>query len=198
MDMAGAEIKEYNKETAPHIDYEWGTGLILCNGFTHLDWIENQEIFNIHDAISDTLTASILYTSKFVRATLKKRYRKHIVYVGSMAHNRVLNASSPYCAAKAGLAHFARCMAWELTPKGYVIATTHPGNIEGTPMTEKTIQGIMAYRGLGRKEAERYWSSALNADRFLNARDVAECISRCLQMEPQSSGAQIELGGGCR
>jgi NAD(P)-dependent dehydrogenase (short-subunit alcohol dehydrogenase family) len=126
---------------------------------------------------------------------------KHIVYIGSMAYTKVLNASAPYCAAKAGLAHFSRCMAWELGPKGYRVFTVHPGNVVNTPMTEETIDGIARYREMEHDEdAEAYWASDEPSMGFLHRNDVAVWVEK-LVCEPNlahASGSQIELAGGMR
>lgn len=174
--------------------------LVLANGKTNLDWIENQDGLEIGDVIQTTLTASILATSAFVRQTLKETHLKYIVFVGSMAHKSVLNGSSPYCAAKAGLAHFARCVAWELAPKGYRVFIVHPSNTEGTPMTEDTIQGIMDYRDLDRRQAEEYWASVRALPRWLQPEEIGRVV-RALVTSPDNewlAGTQLDLGGGLR
>lgn len=173
--------------------------LITCCGETYLDWIENMNDGEISEIITNTLHAPIVYTRQFVRQTLPTEGRKTIIYIGSMAYNRVLNASSVYCAAKAGLAHFARCMAWELAPKGYDVYTIHPSNVEDTPMSEHTITEIMNYRDLSRDEAERYWRSAQLRPRMLQKDDIAKLVSALLGGEyGYASGSQIELSGGAR
>lgn len=193
-----ARVDQFDYDGVHNIQWDEYTDMILCNGMTHLDWIEDQPDGAIEQVIQNTLTSTITYTMEFVKATIFDHWRKRIIYVGSMAHNKVLNASAPYCAAKAGVAHFARCMAWELTPKGYIISTVHPGNVKGTPMTEETIKGIMRYRRLNREMAEDYWSAACNSGEFLEARDVALVLIGCLAARPNQSGQQIELSGGQR
>lgn len=173
--------------------------LILCNGITHLDWIEDQPPDVVEDVISATLTGSIIATSGFVRHTLHKPFHKHLVFIGSMAYNHVLNASAPYCAAKAGLAHFTRCMGWELAPKGYSVFCVHPSNTEGTPMTEETIRGLMRYRRLTRVQAEAYWGAVNVQPRWLQASDVAETVSHLVSGRARYlTGTNLELSGGQR
>lgn len=173
--------------------------LVLCNGFSHLDWIEEQPDKAIEEALWDNLAASVFATRDFVRYTMGQPWLKCIVYVGSMAYKSVLNASGPYCAAKAGLAHFASCMAWELAPKGYRVFIVHPSNTEGTPMTEKTIAGIQRYRGIARPEAEQYWGAVKAMPEWLQPRDIAAVVKWLLDGEADwLAGAQLDLGGGQR
>lgn len=173
--------------------------IVFNNGTTHLDWIEAQPEEMIGQVIHDTLYASIMGAQQFVQATLDTPGRKYIVFVGSMAYNHVLNGSAPYCAAKAGLAHFARCLTYELAPKGYCVFVVHPSNVKDGPMSEITIQGLMRYRSLTRQEAEAYWSAEMRMERFLIKEDVAQAVVDLVDGgHDHMNGAQIELGMGGR
>jgi NAD(P)-dependent dehydrogenase (short-subunit alcohol dehydrogenase family) len=174
--------------------------LICCQGVTHLDWIEDQPSIYIEKVIDSTLTGSILAASRFAAAKMSTPWRKQIVFIGSMAYNHVLNGSAPYCAAKAGLAHFAKCIAWELAPKGFDVFCVNPSNTEGAPMTEDTIKGIMRYRDLPRDEAEAYWGAVLPRAAWLQPGDVAEVVSMLLTNTGGGymSGSNIDLAGGQR
>lgn len=197
----GASVIEYDKGDCSSIDnMDWSdsTDLVVACASVQLDWIEDLTDSDILRVIWDSLISPIQYISEFARTHMDSNVRKHIVLVGSMAHSRVLNASAPYCAAKAGLAHFARCAAWELTPKGFTVAVVHPGNVEGTPMTDATIEGIMGYRNLTWDEAEAYWSSTKLTEKWLKPQDVAKEIVHLLEASPHHSGCQIDLPGGMR
>lgn len=174
--------------------------LVLANGFSSLDWLENAPLETIAASLNDNLLASQLMTQKFVNDTLGKPWVKDIVFIGSMAHRAILNGSSYYCAAKAGLAHFARCAAWELTPKGYRVFSVHPSNTAGTPMTEKTIEGIERYRGIDHESAENYWGAINLMPRWLAPQDIGEVVL-WLVTNPAAeylAGSDIELKAGQR
>lgn len=174
--------------------------LILCHGYTHLAWFEDQMNDDLRDQVEVNLLGTMFAIKAFVGRTLTERHiRKTIVCVGSMAHNHVLNASAAYCASKAGVAHLVRCLGHELTPKGYFIYGVHPGNVEGTPMAQATIQGIVEYRHLEHDAAREYWASGLLMPRFLRADDVATTIRNLvLHDNGYQSGTNIELSGGQR
>jgi NAD(P)-dependent dehydrogenase (short-subunit alcohol dehydrogenase family) len=174
--------------------------LVVCCGDTWLDWIEDQPFGYIVEVLHNTLLAPMIVTQAFVRLTLNDPWLKHIVYVGSMAYTKVLNGSSPYCAAKAGLAHFSRCMAWELGFKGYRVFTVHPGNVLDTPMTKQTIDGLARYQQLSGDDAQAYWSALEPAPGFLTKEDIAVWVERLVTEEnlAHASGSQIELAGGTR
>lgn len=173
--------------------------LICCAGDTHLDWIENQERSHIAGVIDSCLQVPIFMARNFVNLTLDSSKRKYIVFIGSMAYRNVLNGSAVYCAAKAGLAHFAKCIAWELAPKGYNVFCVHPSNTEGTPMTEQTIQGLMRYRNLSREQAEAYWGAVLPKERWLQPEDIAETVAWLVSGKADYlSGTNIDMAGGQR
>jgi len=175
--------------------------IIFNNGRTHLDWIEKQDERQIDEVVYNSLTSSMTGTADFVGATKDKPYQKNIVYIGSMAYRNVLNGSAPYCAAKAGLAMFARCMAWELAPKNYNVFCVHPSNTEHAPMSAETVRGLMRYRSLNREDAEAYWGASLPRSAWLQKQDIASVVSYLVSGDSGASylsGSNIELGGGQR
>ena len=194
------EFDKYNWD--PHaleLDGKRLSTIVLANGYTHLDWIENQSDEEIIESISSNLTTSILAASHFVRHTINNPWPKYIVFIGSMAYRSVLNGSAPYCAAKAGLAHFARCIAYELAPKNYNVFCIHPSNTEGTPMTEKTIVELERYRNLNREQAEQYWGHGLPRSKWLQTTDIADLVGFLVSGRGDYlSGGNIDLTGGQR
>jgi NAD(P)-dependent dehydrogenase (short-subunit alcohol dehydrogenase family) len=174
--------------------------LILANGETNLDWIEDQPLAKIDSVIRNKLTGSIKAVRMFASANMETPHIKHIVLIGSMAHRSVLNGSAAYCAACAGLNHFARCVAWELAPKGFRVFIVNPSNVEGTPMTEETIKGLMKYRGLERDQAEEYWSAVRALPEWLKREDIATIVNDlvCDEAYRWMAGVPLDLGGGTR
>ena len=172
---------------------------VFNNGMTHLDWIENQTEDLIDEVITKSLTASIKTMSAIARARMHSSFRTKVVFIGSMAHSRVLNASAPYCAAKAGLQHFVRCISYELAPKGFEIFCINPSNVQNSPMSEETIQGLIRYRGLSREGAEAYWGAECPMGDFLTKGEISDIVSELLSTNKKYlSGSQIDLIGGQR
>jgi NAD(P)-dependent dehydrogenase (short-subunit alcohol dehydrogenase family) len=173
--------------------------LILCHGYTRLDWIEHQETKYINDAIYINLVSHIELISIFANESMNLPHRKTIIVIGSMAANAVLNGSAPYCAAKAGLQHFVKCVAWELAPKGFDVYLINPSNVQDTPMTTHTIKELADYRQLSMTEAIDYWSACNPRNEFLTKKEIAKLVSAlaCNQF-PYLSGTPLNLGGGQR
>jgi NAD(P)-dependent dehydrogenase (short-subunit alcohol dehydrogenase family) len=179
--------------------------LIMCHGVTYLEWFEEASISKLIEVIDVNLTGSLRMAQSFVGNTIDLPHRKKIISIGSMAYKAVLNGSAAYCASKAGLAQLMKCLAWELAPKGFDVFSIHPSNVEGAPMSEETILGLMRYRGLTREEAEAYWND--NPIRFkpdgsprsLTTDEIAGVVMMCLsEAGTYLSGSNIELAGGQR
>jgi|KBSSwiStaDraftv2_1062776.scaffolds.fasta_scaffold00263_37 NAD(P)-dependent dehydrogenase (short-subunit alcohol dehydrogenase family) len=196
-------VHEYDKNNwNPFALSEHGnhlSAIILANGYTHLDWIEDQPDKEIIESVFINLSVSMLAAKHFVQNTINNPWPKYIVFIGSMAYRSVLNGSAPYCAAKAGLAHFAKCIAYELAPKNYNVFCIHPSNTEGTPMTEKTISELQRYRKLNREQAEEYWGAGLLRQEWLQPEDIANVVDFVLSGKADyMSGSNIDLAGGAR
>ncbi len=173
--------------------------LIMCHGDVHLDWFEDAPLDRVKAIFDVNLFGSYNLARTFVQETISLPVRKRIVMIGSMAHRAVLNGSAAYCASKAGLAHLARCMAWELAPKGYDVYCVHPSNTLGAPMSEVTIKGLMRYRGLSREDAEAYWNDSPIRTHTLTPQDIADVVKSLIENKSgYLSGSQIELAGGLR
>ena len=200
----GISVKSFNKSimdmTSNNLPInEEDDILVLANGHTYLDWIENLNDEQISAMINDTFLASVRSANQFVKKTIGSPYKKYIIFIGSMAYKNVLNGSSVYCASKAAISHFAKCIAWELAPKGYNVITINPSNTEGTPMTEETIKGLMRYRNLSRENAEGYWGATLPKNEWLQPEEIAEVCSFFVNGKADyMSGSQIDLAGGQR
>jgi NAD(P)-dependent dehydrogenase (short-subunit alcohol dehydrogenase family) len=174
--------------------------LVLANGTNWLDWFEDFPEEYIYRVLHDCLLASMIASQAFVKETIDDLHRKQIVFIGSMSYKSVLNGSSVYCAAKAGLAQFAKCLSWELAPKAYDVFCINPSNTANTPMAEATIEGLMRYRGLDRAAAENYWSSVNPRGEWLTKEDIAGLVLLlCTGLAGgHLSGANIDLAGGQR
>lgn len=173
--------------------------LVMCHGVTHMDWFEEIDCGTAKELFDVNLYGSFNLAQAFVQKTLNLPYRKKIISIGSMAYKAVLNGSAAYCASKAGLAHLIRCLAWELAPKGYDVYIIHPSNVDGAPMAEDTIQGLMRYRGMSRGEAENYWGDNYIRGRSLTTEEIADMVSYILNGKSEYlAGSQIELAGGQR
>lgn len=174
--------------------------LVMCHGTNAMGWFEETNIESARLVMDVNLFGSYRMAVEFVRATIDLPYRKKIVMMGSMAYTKVLNASAAYCASKAGLSMLARCMAFELAPKGYDVFIVHPSNVDGTPMAADTIEGIARYRGVTTEEAEEYWADSYLRGRSLTTDEIASLVLDLIERPDRVflAGTDIELNGGAR
>ena len=195
-------IDDFDVTNEDHINnFKWSNydTFIFNNGVTHLDWIEDQPNEKIDEVISSILTGNIKSVSKLVEKTIDEKYIKTIIFIGSMAHNHVLNASAPYCAAKAGLQMFAKCISYELAPKGYRVYCVNPSNVQDAPMSDATISGLMRFRSITKKEASEYWAAECNMGTFLTMDEICSTVEYLMTYPARYlSGTEINLNGGGR
>jgi NAD(P)-dependent dehydrogenase (short-subunit alcohol dehydrogenase family) len=175
------------------------TTLIMCHGYTYMDWLEDIPDEEIQRIIDVNLYGSIRIVKQFVNSTVGSPYRKKIISIGSMAYNKVLNGSAAYCASKAGLNHFIKCAAWELAPKGFDVYIIHPSNVIDSPMSTDTINHLMRYRNLSKEEAIEYWNANSIRSSLLTKDEIAQMVEFLVYNRTDYlSGCPIELGGGQR
>jgi NAD(P)-dependent dehydrogenase (short-subunit alcohol dehydrogenase family) len=182
-----------------HIDFRSYTDLVMCHGYTYMDWLEEVPDEETEKIIDVNLYGSIRMIKQFVIDTIDAPYRKKIISIGSMAYNHVLNGSAAYCASKAGLNHYIRCAAWELAPKGFDVYCVNPSNVLDAPMTRDTINHLMNYRQITLEEATEYWSSNNPREVFLTKAEIVDTVQHLLFIDKgYMSGNPIDLAGGQR
>ena len=78
------------------------------------------------------LEAPMLLTSVFLRATQAWKAQRKVLNISSGLGRRAMASQAPYCAAKAGMDHFTRCVALEEAgrPRGAKVCSLAPGVID--------------------------------------------------------------------
>jgi NAD(P)-dependent dehydrogenase (short-subunit alcohol dehydrogenase family) len=182
-----------------HFDFTGATDLVMCHGYTYMDWLEEVPDEQVERIINTNLYGSIRVIRQFVQQTIDEPFRKKIISIGSMAYKSVLNGSAAYCASKAGLNHYIRCAAWELTPKGYDVYCVNPSNVLDAPMTKDTIMHLMNYRQLTLEQALEYWGANNPREVFLTKAEIVDTVQYLLFVDKgYLSGNPIDLAGGQR
>jgi benzil reductase ((S)-benzoin forming) len=83
-------------------------------------------------ALRVDLEAPMVLTSAFLRATSHWRTTRKVLNISSGLGRRAMASQAPYCAAKAGMDHFTRCLALEEQdqPNGAKVCSLAPGVID--------------------------------------------------------------------
>lgn len=125
---------------------------------------------------------------------------RHIVFIGSYAHEHPFTNGTLYCAAKAGLAMAARTLGWELTDLGYRVHIIHPYHVPGTPMWAEVERGVMESKGWTKEQADAYARKDLKMPDDLTPAEVAEVVHALLTVPAMGwlSGQGLNLYGGSR
>jgi NAD(P)-dependent dehydrogenase (short-subunit alcohol dehydrogenase family) len=86
----------------------------------------------LSDAIRVDLEAPLLLTSAFLRATQTWKAQRKVLNISSGLGRRAMASQALYCAAKAGMDHFTRCVALEEAnrPNGAKVCSLAPGVID--------------------------------------------------------------------
>jgi NAD(P)-dependent dehydrogenase (short-subunit alcohol dehydrogenase family) len=86
----------------------------------------------LKDAMRVDLEAPLLLTSAFLRATATWTVPRKVLNISSGLGRHAMAAQAAYCAAKAGMDHFTRCVALEQAslPQGARIVSLAPGVID--------------------------------------------------------------------
>lgn len=87
---------------------------------------------DIADAMRVDLEAPMLLTGAFLQATAGWNARRRVLNISSGLGRRAMASQAVYCAAKAGMDHFTRCVALEeaLRPHGAKLCALAPGVID--------------------------------------------------------------------
>jgi len=87
---------------------------------------------DLADALRVDLEAPMLLTSAFLRATRAWQAQRKVLNISSGLGRRPMASQAAYCAAKAGLDHFTRCVALEEAdqPHGAKVCSLAPGVID--------------------------------------------------------------------
>ena len=86
----------------------------------------------LKDALRVDLEAPMLLTSVFLRSTAQWPLRRRVLNISSGLGRKAMASQAAYCAAKAGMDHFTRCVALEQAslPNGARVCSLAPGVID--------------------------------------------------------------------
>lgn len=93
---------------------------------------------DLADALRVGLEAPMLLTSAFLRATQNWQAQRKVLNISSGLGRRAMASQAAYCAAKAGMDHFTRCVALEEAdrPNGAKLCSLAPGVIDTDMQTQ--------------------------------------------------------------
>lgn len=198
MEIRGAEdIPIRKSQSCPWAKYD---ALVISTGLAIIRPYGAYSDIQIEKIIEANLIVPLLAARRYIVERQSENIGGRIIFIGSYAHDHVLSNSVPYCAAKAGLAHATRALAWDMTSKGFLIYCVHPHSVSDTPMTEKVIAEIAYSKGLSLEQAREYWKKDLRLHARLTKGEISQVVEHLVTgtLTPHLSGANIDLYGGER
>jgi NAD(P)-dependent dehydrogenase (short-subunit alcohol dehydrogenase family) len=160
------------------IKREFGTldAVINSAGVNILGKIEDYTLDNFNKTIATNLTSNYLLLQAFVRAFDNNGKRKVFLAITSDTGMIPKTSTFAYGASKAGANHFIRCAARELNKyhtDDWLVTALAIGRVL-TPMDRKTIEDLVAQRGVTEEEAERMLNANIPVGRGMTPEEVAE------------------------
>jgi NAD(P)-dependent dehydrogenase (short-subunit alcohol dehydrogenase family) len=113
-----------------------------------------------------------------------------ICLMSSVLGVRGYKRETAYAATKHALVGMARSLAHEYSRKGIRVVPLCPGFVE-SEMTQRSIDGLVRYRGISESEARAVIASANAGNRIIPAEEVAEMVARVCSGEQPVNGEPL-------
>lgn len=147
--------------------------LVLCNAFVEVKELRHQSYVSISEIVNCTLMASVYMTKRFLECTQYRSDVRRVVTIGSHSAEWPNRWLGPYCAAKAGLNQFVKCMQREYGHEGYRFFCINPGPI-GTSFQERLVEGTAQITKQKPSEVKGTVLSRSGLGRMLTPREVGQ------------------------
>ena len=144
--------------------------------------------------VRTNLLGPMLLTEAFLNQTSPSVPRL-IIHVGSTGSRKVFTNCAPYCASKAGLAHYVTCAGFELRDTQTSIIGIHPDNILGTPMTQSVQKELIDNRGMKQEQVDNIYKRAIPVE--VLAQVIVDLV-RDTGSWKFKNGENLYLGSGCK
>jgi benzil reductase ((S)-benzoin forming) len=130
-DTAAARLATWLEARAGN-DYAWVTLINNAALLPKVAPLGHIALAELSDAIRVDLEAPLLLSSAFLRATESWKAQRRLLNISSGLGRRAMASQALYCAAKAGMDHFTRCVALEEAgkPNGAKVCSLAPGVID--------------------------------------------------------------------
>ena len=132
-DSAGLSIK-LEKWLSDQQATGWASATLINNAgvIAHIAPLSDTQPVDLAQALRVGLEAPMVLTATFLRATQTWPGLRKVLNISSGLGRRPMASQSAYCAAKAGMDHFSRCLALEeaLKPHGAKVCSLAPGIID--------------------------------------------------------------------
>ena len=158
----------------------WRSATLINNAgvISHIGPLSQADPDDLAQALRVGLEAPMLLTSAFLRATAGWTAERRVLNISSGLGRRPMASQAAYCAAKAGMDHFSRCVALEeaLKTDGAKICSLAPGVIDTEMQLHLRSADPQAFPD--RDSFERLKTSGQLTSPDEAARRVLACLAR--------------------
>lgn len=179
---------------------DWGRLDVLVNsaGVNILGKLEDYSLEDFNKTIAVNLTSNYLLLQAYVRKFDNDGNRKVFLAITSDTGMIPKTSTFAYGASKAGANHFIRCAARELNKyhtDDWVVTALAIGRVL-TPMDRKTIEDLVAQRGVTEEEAERMLNANIPVGRGMTPEEVAEWVYFVTTKGDYATGNVLRIDAG--
>lgn len=151
------------------------------------------------DDLRNLLDVNLIGVFNSFRAALPdmlERRAGQMIAISSIAGLKGAPYIAPYCAAKHGVIGLVRSLALELAPKRLTVNAICPGYVD-TPMTDRTIENIVAKTGMDAAAARGELESFSPQRRLIEVDEIAGTVMwLCSRAARSVNGTAIPIAGG--
>ncbi|MDB5963687.1 MAG: short-chain dehydrogenase [Polaromonas sp.] len=131
---ASHRLAQWLQQNASPASGVWGSAVLINNAgvIPRIAPLSDAEPTDLARALRVGLEAPMQLAAAFVHATAAWQVPRKVLNISSGLGRRAMASQAAYCAAKAGLDHFSRCLALEeaLKPNGARVCALAPGVID--------------------------------------------------------------------
>ena len=179
---------------------DWGRLDVIVNsaGVNILGKLEDYSLENFNKTIAVNLTSNYLLLQAYVKAFDNNGNKKAFLAITSDTGMIPKTSTFAYGASKAGANHFIRCAARELNKyhtDDWLVTALAIGRVL-TPMDRKTIEDLVAQRGVTEEEAERMLSANIPLGRGRTVEEGAEWAYFVTTKGAYATGNVVRIDAG--
>ena len=171
--------------------------IVIANaGVSRGTLVEHAEDLEAFRAVFDTNVAGIVHTFHPFVAPMRAAGRGTLVGIASVAGFRGIPGSAAYSASKAAAIKLLESLRVELRASGVRVVSVCPGYV-ATPMTDRSVERIVARTGRSAAEARRLLLESNPQGRLIEPEEVAFlAVALCDERARGVNGQAIGIDGG--
>ena len=193
--VADVTVLDQLESAVAQVEDGWGPiEVLVCNAGSGL---AKPIVETSDDDWADMLDVNLTAPFRLVRRVLPSMVERgwgRIVVVASVVAKRGEAQVAAYTAAKHGVLGLVRAAAVEVARSGVTVNAVCPGFVD-TPMTDATVDGIVARRGGSAEDARQLLARRQPIGRLVRPDEVATAVRFCIANDAVT-GQGINVDGG--